>query len=378
VPNGRVRLASAHDPCLHRDQMGSTRTRFLTLTCAVFIMTLFSACGRSFEESPNTAEPPTLSAAPPTKAPSRTNPPRTQPTRTNAGTSRPPAPNRPTATTGTREPTPSEPAPSQSPTPTEGSNPGEGDKDQQAKLSRFRESCRKEAQFYEGQVDYPLTLRMRMGVATTYAAVVDIRENPLPPGEVIDTDNPGSDPIYVQCVVGARLVPVGDDIDVEVVDASDGGWKYQEFTPKGELKWSWSVTARTPAARELRLELRPAARESSAIRNGDTTASYVTKVTVDASTIGRFWYWLQTEGKLLQTIGITLGAAFLGILAFSTRAREGLLKLVRRNPDEKSETEPTDKISDEEAAVTKQVEPDATPTSKNRPKNRGPKKRTGT
>jgi len=176
---------------------------------------------------------------------------------------------------------------------------------------------------------------MRMGEAVTYAAAVDIRENPLPPGKLIDTDDPGSDPIYVQCVVGARLVSVGGGIGVDVADSSDGGWKYQEFTPEGELKWSWSVTARSPVDQQLRLELRPAARQSQLIRNANTSASYVTRVSVDASLIGRSWYWLQTEGNLLKAIFISLSAALLAILAFSAKIREALLKLIGQHPESK-------------------------------------------
>jgi hypothetical protein len=225
-------------------------------------------------------------------------------------------------------------APSPTTAPSRASEPPRQPEDDE--LSNFVRSCQEESRFRRGQVDYPRTLRMRMGEAVTYAAAVDVRDNPLPSGKVIDTDDPGSDPIFVQCVVGARLVSVGGGIDVDVADSSDGGWKYQEFTPKGELKWAWSVTARSPADQELRLELRPAARESQLIRNANTSASYVTRVTVDASLIGRSWYWLQTEGTLLKAILVSLGAAVLAILAFSANVREGLSKVFGRRPESKT------------------------------------------
>jgi hypothetical protein len=314
----KTRLGPLHryfvDQCC---QIAFPPARILALASAVFMVAFLIACT---PEQPSTAPAPTENAEP-TQEPN--------PTAPSKGGSEPPV----------TAPEPTDNAePTQAPSPTTpsrgGSEPPRQSEDEQ--LSQFVSSCEEESRFRRGQVDYPSTLRMRMGEAVTFAAAVDVRDNPLPPEKVIDTDDPGSDPIYVQCVVGARLVSVGGGIDVDVADSSDGGWKYQEFTPKGELKWAWSVTARSPGDQELRLELRPAARESQLIRNANTSASYVTRVTVDASLIGRSWYWLQTEGNLLKAIFISLSAAVLAILAFSAKVREGLVKVIGRHPESKT------------------------------------------
>ena len=77
-------------------------------------------------------------------------------------------------------------------------------------LEAFIRSCEKAGPFRQGITDYPRTLAARVGQATTYGAAVDIRGDPAPPGKVIDSDDPATDHIYVQCVVGAKLVSVGD------------------------------------------------------------------------------------------------------------------------------------------------------------------------
>ena len=299
-----------------RRYMAFPTARILALASAVFMIVFLISC--TWSEPPSAADRPPESAEP-TQAPPR-------PTEGDQG-----KPGGAPEPTRSAEPTQ---APSPTTAPSRGSEPPRQPGDDE--LSDFVRSCQEESRFRRGQVDYPRTLRMRMGEAVTYAAAVDVRDDPLPSGKVIDADDPGSDPIYVQCVVGARLVSVGGGIDVDVADSSDGGWKYQEFTPKGELKWAWTVTARSPADQELRIELRPAARESQVIRNANTSASYVTRVTVDASLIGRSWYWLQTEGNLLKAIFISLGAAVLAILAFSAKVREGLPKVFGRNPESKT------------------------------------------
>jgi len=175
--------------------------------------------------------------------------------------------------------------------------------------------------------------RARMGQATTYSTAVDIRDAPAPPGKEIDSPDPATGSVHVQCVVGARLVPVSSGIDVEIpADARADGWRYLEFTPSGVLEWSWSVTPSTPASQELLLQLKPAAKSAELIPGGSTTttADYKTPVNVTATRIDRLAYWFQTQWVLLSKVAGTVGVAILATLAFSAKARDAIKSLFTR------------------------------------------------
>ena len=183
-------------------------------------------------------------------------------------------------------------------------------------------------------MEYPRTLSVQMAQATTYGATVDIRDADIPPGKEIHLDS-AREPIYVQCVVGARLISVGGGLDVETAaDATEGGWRYREFTPSGVVEWSWSVTPRTPVSQQLRLELEPAAKVLERVPGGNqtSTADYVTTVNVTATHIDRLAYWFQTQWVLLSRIAGTVGVAILAVLAFSSKAREAIKSLFTRKP----------------------------------------------
>jgi len=203
-----------------------------------------------------------------------------------------------------------------------------------AELEAFTRACERHAdRWVRGQVDYPRTLSARMGQATTYSTAVDIRDAPAPPGKEIDSPDPATGSVHVQCVVGARLVPVSSGIDVEIpADARADGWRYLEFTPSGVLEWSWSVTPSTPASQELLLQLKPAAKSAELIPGGSTTttADYKTPVNVTATRIDRLAYWFQTQWVLLSKVAGTVGVAILATLAFSAKARDAIKSLFTR------------------------------------------------
>jgi hypothetical protein len=203
-----------------------------------------------------------------------------------------------------------------------------------AELEAFTRACKRHAdQWVRGQVDYPRTLTARMGQATTYSAAVDIRDAPAPPGKEIDSPDPATGPVHVQCVVGARLVEVTSGISVKTpADAKESGWRYLEFTPSGLLEWSWSVTPTTPDSQELLLQLQPAAKSAELIPGGSTTttADYKTTVNVTATRIDRLAYWFQTQWEPLTAVAGSIGAAILAILAFSAKARDAFRSLFTR------------------------------------------------
>jgi hypothetical protein len=175
-------------------------------------------------------------------------------------------------------------------------------------------------------------MRLRMAQARSYDVAVDVRTTPAPPSQVISAEDPSQEPITVQCLVAARLVPVGDGISVTVPDeALEGGWAYQRFTELGVVEWAWSVSPTTPQDQQLRLELRPAAKGSDVIQiSSATTARYVTEVEVSASKLQVVWYWFQTDWKLVATTVGIVGAAILALLQFSLSFRESVSKVFGR------------------------------------------------
>lgn len=253
------------------------------------------------------------------------------------GSGEPPLASEPPRPSGSPTASPSRSAtPTQSPTapPTTGT------------LEAFTRDCRGNAEFRAGYVRYPGSLSIPLGGTANYSAAVDVREVQGDPEEVIDHKNPKGSPVFVQCLLGARLVGVGGGITVESTTADlDGGWRYYEFTPAGVVEWSWSVSPRQPIDQQLRLELRPAVKDirAGALSELAASADYVTAVDVQATRIQRLDFWMDTEGKTLGTILGGLGAAVLAALAFSSKFREAVRGLFGRKspaPTEGSATRP--------------------------------------
>jgi hypothetical protein len=253
-------------------------------------------------------------------------------------------------------------------------------------LDAFISSCEL-GRFRKAQVDYPRTLTVRLGGATTYGAAVDIRDTPAPPDKVIDAADPTSaDDVKVECAVAAKLVSVGGGISVDAADTPDDGWRYLVFPPSGVLEWSWSVTPREPVSQQLRLELKPTAKiDDRYDRNQRGTAVYVTTVNVTATRIDRLAYWFETQWRPLTAVAGSIGVAILAILAFSSKARDAAKGLFTKQPPKRgtrkaaitastptkrpsTKTKQTDKPSaktrqpDKPATTTKQTDKPTTKT----------------
>jgi hypothetical protein len=204
-------------------------------------------------------------------------------------------------------------------------------------LDEFVRDCEAATTFREGQVSLPKEMLLRVGQSDSYSAAVDVRTKPAPPEKVIDSPSPRSEPIKVQCVLSARLVPVSDGVEVvPSTDADGDGWRTVKFTPNGVVEWSWTVKAVHPVDQRLRLELLPAVKMevASASTIMSSNASYITIVRVDATEIEKLSHWFSTQWKLLAGVAAIVGAAFLAVLAFSSQAKEAFLKLFKRNPAE--------------------------------------------
>lgn len=207
-------------------------------------------------------------------------------------------------------------------------------------LEDFVRECETATTKRVGQLSFPNVMRLRVGESDAYSAVVDVRASPGPPEREIDSPDPRSETIKVECVLSARLIPVSKGIEVvPSADVEEGGWRTQEFTTHGLLEWSWTVKPVDPGKQRLRLDLKPAVVVDSDLRSrhGTGGVSYLTDVQVDATAIERASYWFGTQWKLLASIAAVLGTALLAVLAFSNNAKEASLKLFKRNSAPKAE-----------------------------------------
>jgi hypothetical protein len=176
-------------------------------------------------------------------------------------------------------------------------------------VREFVDNCKRGVvDWRKGQVHYPLVLSLNMDQSAAYVADVDIRDVRLPAETIIVTQgaDPQAAPIEVQCVLSARLAPVGKSLEVD-----NTGWTERKFTPNGYVDWSWSVTAHTTHDQQLRLELHPAlTTQDREIQLGggepSETLTYITQVHVNATTAQVVYQWWNDSGKIFVAI---IGAA---------------------------------------------------------------------
>ncbi|HEU4545371.1 MAG TPA: hypothetical protein VFR88_03685 [Microlunatus sp.] len=202
-------------------------------------------------------------------------------------------------------------------------------------LDDFVRDCEESTTFRRGQLSLPKEMHLRVGQSATYSTAVDVQTEPGPPDRQIDNANPRSERIKVQCVLSARLVPVGGGIEVVASTDADGdGWRTLKFTPNGVVEWSWTVKPVDPVDQQLRLELVPAVKVESFSRSiaVNSSANYITSVKVDATVLEKLSHWFGTQWKLLAGITAVLGAAFLAVITFSSQAKEAFLKLFKPKP----------------------------------------------
>lgn len=196
-------------------------------------------------------------------------------------------------------------------------------------LQPWVEECRKAAsqQDFAGQVTYPATLPAELDEATSYKVVIDLADSELSPEEIID--NPHGETserdIRVQCLVAARLIPVGAGITVaEDRDADRGGWVHRRFTGTGTVDWAWSVTPSVPDEQQVRLQLQPVLFIDDGARTipADAVTTLVTRVPVEATRVQAFTHWFENDWQQLVVVAGGLGAVVLGVLAWFGKVRD--------------------------------------------------------
>lgn len=217
------------------------------------------------------------------------------------------------------------------PQPPESGAPGDGAGfDGLTPLEEFQRDCEEGIHTWrDGQVDYPAELAVKLNETLDYNAAIDIREAPLPADEVIRTDggSAASEAVFVKCTVAARLVAIGDALEVEEQsNETVGGWVLQEFAPGGVTEWSWAVTATKPVDQELRLELHPAIISDAA--TGDLAyssanrASFSTEVHIEATVLQDTAYWFETNWGLIVAICAAIGTGITAFLAWLRKLRK--------------------------------------------------------
>lgn len=185
------------------------------------------------------------------------------------------------------------------------------------RLRAFVEACDAGVEDWRsGQFDHPGEMTLEVNQTSTYVAAVDIRETPQPAELVLPGVGAQGEPVAVQCVLSARLLPVGDGLEVQ-----DRSWIMRQFTPTGVLNWSWSVKALRPGVSELRLELQPAlsardpgTRALMQPEHPSRVTAFVTRVHVNANALQRSGQWWKDNWPVLLMIATGLGAAVLGLI----------------------------------------------------------------
>lgn len=179
-------------------------------------------------------------------------------------------------------------------------------------LEDYRAACEErtaEESWRAGQIDYPGRMSLDLGSSATYQAAVDIRDEPLPPEQVIDASSPKSRSVLVRCILSARLESVGAGLEVTGETEGLGGWQARDFSPSGVTQWTWTVKAAEPGDHELKLTLRPITTERDLVNDvGVEQKSFTTAVSVDASVVQDLAHWIDTQGAALKTI---FGGTFL-------------------------------------------------------------------
>lgn len=202
--------------------------------------------------------------------------------------------------------------------------------DQLSPLEEFQRDCEEGIhEWKEAQVDFPAVLAVKLNETLNYNAAIDIREVPLPPDEVIHTGGgpAAKEAVFVKCTVAARLVAIGDALEVEEQsNETIGGWVLQEFAPSGVTEWSWSVTATKPVDQELRLDLHPAiisdAETGDLAYSSANQASFNTEVQIEATLLQDTAYWFEANWGLIVAISAAVGTGIIALVVWLRKLRK--------------------------------------------------------
>lgn len=177
----------------------------------------------------------------------------------------------------------------------------------------------------DARVDYPGRLTLELGSVASYIAAVDIRENAILLSEVIPGQSPESAPAAVKCRVAARLVPIGDAVEV---NPPQDEWVNRFFTPSGVVNWAWTVKAVKPGRQELRLELQPAVVATDGgyvlLASDSIVGNFITSVEIDTSAMDDLKQWFEKTWGVIAAISAALAAAIIAFVRWSGEIGQAL------------------------------------------------------
>ena len=147
---------------------------------------------------------------------------------------------------------------------------------------------------------------------------------------------PGSATVQVACVLNARLIPPQDQslaVDGKsAVDEKD--WVFRQFDSAGVVDWTWWVTGLRPGDHVLALQVRPAVQvgKDGPMQGDDSKiVSRVTTVHIlPGGVVDRIGYWYDHDYPVLKKVGTGIGAALIGLLAFSRKLREAVTNVFKK------------------------------------------------
>jgi hypothetical protein len=192
-----------------------------------------------------------------------------------------------------------------------------------ADVDAFLQECEQGVGTWQAaQVDYPGVLQVQFGEPAAYIATLDIRKASNASGKEIPGPGPESKPVFVQCVVAARLVPMGDGLTVDETE-----WVPRTFTPSGVVDWAWGVTAIEARDQQLRLELHPAVESPLGLTVGGgatATTTFITEVRTEASAVQHVRQYLEDNWPAVTLIAGIVAAAVIGAIRFGGDVGEAL------------------------------------------------------
>jgi len=194
-------------------------------------------------------------------------------------------------------------------------------------MERFLGACADNADVWQSaETTIPAIVAVDLDEARTVA--VNIRINEVARRDIPDDGDNTTEQILVRCALGARLVPVTDNIEADDLD-----WQHQEFTATGELDWAWTITATHPKTAQVRLELRPALAASEGgyvipVDDRDSPSTkYTIDITVEASVLDKVNAWVSDNSGKVTAIGAFAAVVLGGLIGWLAKTRGALREL---------------------------------------------------
>lgn len=193
-------------------------------------------------------------------------------------------------------------------------------------LPGFIDNCAKHIDAYRpAQIAWPRTMQITLGDTTSYTITVDARAIPAPIEQLDKTVVVAGKNVAIKCAMGTQLKAMNASALTVEADGTDAdGWIWENLDKSGVLQFSWSVKANTIGNQELRLAMKPVVSADSVPVGPSAVVRYeTTRVLVTGGPLDKAWHWINTDGRVLRDILVTLVGAYLALLALFEKVRTG-------------------------------------------------------